>query len=303
MSLLLLFDAASAPSSITGTASITLGPVTLSSQGNLPLAATLSATLGAITMAAQGNLPIAASASITLGAITAAAQANLPIAATVGTTLGAITLAAQGNLPLAASLAATLGAVTFSAQGNLPITAGLSQTLGAVTMAATGGGGAITATLDVTLGPVTLAAQGSGPSKAGGFGDWAYPVVHRQGDTRWDGVREAREEARRLFDEVAATTPAKRKDAAARASDAVAKVARTIKPPVPLSQPLETGQWDSLLEGLQQLQAYLAGLAEQDRIKAAQAQEAADRWALIEREMALEAAQEEELMVVLAMAL
>lgn len=144
----------------------------------------------------------------------------------------------------------------------------------------------------------TPAAAGAGSAPYGYGGS-----VHRQGDTRWDGVREAREEARALFDEVAATTPAKRKDAAARASDAVAKVARTINPPVPLSQPLETGQWDSLLEDLEQLQAYLAGLAEQDRIKAAQAREAADRWALIEREMALEAAQEEELMVVLAMAL
>lgn len=142
----------------------------------------------------------------------------------------------------------------------------------------------------------TPAAAGAGSAPYGYGGS-----VHRQGDTRWDGVREAREEARALFDEVAATTPAKRKDAAVRASEAVAKVARTIQPVTQLPQ-LGDGL-ASLLEDLDQLQAFLSGLADQDRIRAAQARDAAARWAMIERDLAIEAAQEEELMVVLAMAL
>lgn len=142
----------------------------------------------------------------------------------------------------------------------------------------------------------TPAAAGAGSAPYGYGGS-----VHRQADTRWDGVREAREEARALFDEVAATTPAKRKDAAVRASEAVAKVARTIQPVTQLPQ-LGDGL-ASLLEDLDQLQAFLSGLADQDRIRAAQARDAAARWAMIERDLAIEAAQEEELMVVLAMAL
>lgn len=125
------------------------------------------------------------------------------------------------------------------------------------------------------------------------------PPVHRQRDTRWDGVREAREEARRLFDKVPATPAKARKQAAVRASEAVAKVAKAVKP----TRATELA-FDPALDRLLELQAYLQGLIDQqEAIKAAQAREAAEMWAMIERELILEAQREEELMIVMALAL
>lgn len=272
---------------ITGTAAITLGALTTTSAGNLPINDTLSVTLGALTLASQGNLPIKG---------------------TLAATLAALTSTSAGNLPINDTLAVTLGALTLSAQGNLPIAGSLARTLGDVTMAGTGIGAGISATADITLAALSLSATATIGATAGtGTAPFGYGgSVHRQGDTRWDGVREAREEARRLFDEVAATAPAKRKEAVQRASVAVADADRKIRQQRPIiAQVAEApvDAWYDVLQDLEQLQAFLAGLAEQDRIRAAEAREAAERWALIERELALEAQREEELMIVMAMAL
>ena len=298
---------------IDGDAAITLGAVTLSSAstiGSTPITGDAAITLGAVTISAAGNLPIAATAGITLGTVTETSTGTLPIAATSAVTLGAVTISSASKLALAATSSITLGSVGLSSAGNLPIDADLAVTLGAVGLSATGAGdlAPINGTAAILLGDIILTARGSGPSVGSGFGGWAHPAAHRQGDTRWDGVREAREEARRLFDDVAATTPAKRKKAAARASEAVAKVAGAVSKRDPPAL-VEVGlakideKIDYLLEDLLQLQAYLAGLAEQDRIAKAEARQAAERWAMIERELAAEAAREEELMVVMALAL
>lgn len=105
----------------------------------------------------------------------------------------------------------------------------------------------------------------------------------------FEAQRRAREEAAAAFRRVAATKVAQRKEAAQRASDALAAMAVTLPPA------------DPQIDILHQLQAYLEGLIEQERIRAEEAREAARMWAMIEREMARK--QEEELMVVLSLAL
>lgn len=143
----------------------------------------------------------------------------------------------------------------------------------------------------------------------GGGGGW-IGEPQRVWDTRWDGLRASREEARKAFDEVAATPVAKRKEAAQRASEAVAKIAKDVSREIFGQRPIiaEVGRAlpdvDPLLEQLEQLQAELAGLIDQqERIRAKQAREMRERWLMIEAELRLEAAREEELMVVFALAL
>lgn len=126
--------------------------------------------------------------------------------------------------------------------------------------------------------------------------------VQRVSDTRWKGVKEARELAAAAFREVEKAKPAQRKQAAQEAVEAVAKVAKAIQPPITQLPQLETS-FDAVLQDLDTLQAYLAGLMEGERVKAAQAREAAERWAMIERELIQQAMLEEELMIVLALAL
>lgn len=149
-----------------------------------------------------------------------------------------------------------------------------------------------------------IAATSSAPPVQPTGADFGWgSSVQKVGDTRWEGVRRAREEAAAAFREVPATPVARRKEAAVRASEAVAKVARSIRPqtPSPAAQ-IEDG-WDGLLQDLEALQAQLAGMIDADRIRMREARAAAEMWAMIERELRAQALQEEELMVVLALAL
>ena len=108
----------------------------------------------------------------------------------------------------------------------------------------------------------------------------------------FEARRVAREKAAEAFRKARASRVAGRKEAAVRASGAVSELARTLKPMDP--------QIDQLLE----LQAYIQGLIEQqDQIEAAQMREAATQWGMIQSEMIAEARREEELMIVMALAL
>lgn len=307
MSLLLLFPQAVSGSGINGTADITLGAVTASSAATLDIKASAAITLGAIASSSASTLALRGTAAITLGAITTTSAAALQIVASAPVTLGAVTAAAQATLQIKGTADITLGAIGVSSATKLALAAQASITLGEITAASTGvvGSAPITGTADITLGAVSLSATATiadpEPYRPSGFGGWASPAIQKVGDTRWDGIRRAREEARAAFDEVPATTPAKRKEAAVRAAEAVAKVAKTVRP-VQAQRPAGPDGWEALLGDLQQLQAYLQGLIEQDRrIRAEQAREAAERWAIIERELALEAQREEELMIVFAL--
>jgi hypothetical protein len=70
---------------IAGTSATTLGALTASGAGALPIVGASSPTLGALTSAAAGALPIAAAASATLGALTSTAEGDLVTSTTAPT--------------------------------------------------------------------------------------------------------------------------------------------------------------------------------------------------------------------------
>lgn len=151
---------------IQGELSGTLGEVTSSAAGALPIVGAAGVTLGAVTLSASGAIAIQGAASVALGAVAVSSAAVLPIQAAASVTLGAVTVAGAGTLPIAASLAKTLGTVTLSSAGVLPVVGAVAATLGAVTLSADGtlgGGVSIAGELAVTLGAVTLTAAGSLP--------------------------------------------------------------------------------------------------------------------------------------------
>jgi hypothetical protein len=128
------------------------------------------------------------------------------------------------------------------------------------------------------------------------------PAAQRVGDTRWQGVREAREAARDAFRDVAKAKAPKRRAAVAKAAEAVAQVAKAVSQPAPQRPQAET-QFTDVVEDLDALQALLAGLMNAERIMAQQARDAAAEWARIENDIRVENALEEELMLVLALAI
>jgi hypothetical protein len=132
-----------------------------------------------------------------------------------------------------------------------------------------------------------------------GFGGSVVPDVQRVGDTRWQGVREARQAARDAFKAVAKAKAPKRKQAVAKAAEAVAQVAKAVSQPVTQLPQLD----DAVVADLDALQALLAGLMNAERIMAQQARDAAAEWARIEADIRVENEQVEELMLVLALAI
>jgi hypothetical protein len=146
--------------SISGTASITLGALTSSATGTVAIAGTSSVTLGAVTASAAGTLALSGSAAVTLGAVTSSAAGTLAIAGASAVTLGALTSSATGTLALSGTLAVTLGAVTLSASGGSQATGDLAVTLGAATLSATGTL-PLSASAAITLAPLTATATGA----------------------------------------------------------------------------------------------------------------------------------------------
>lgn len=109
----------SVAAAIAGTASITLGAVTLSATSAVAIVGTLSKTLADATLSATGAVNITGSAAITLGAVTLAATGALPIVGTEGGTLANVTLSAAGVLAVAGTASITLDGVTLVATGEL----------------------------------------------------------------------------------------------------------------------------------------------------------------------------------------
>ncbi len=90
----------------TGTASITLGNVALSSAANVPVTATSAVTLGNMTVVGAGTVGsagISGSASITLDGLTVAGVGSVPITAASAITLGSVTLSSSGAVVAGAS--------------------------------------------------------------------------------------------------------------------------------------------------------------------------------------------------------
>lgn len=114
-----------ANTAITGTASITLGALTVASTGTLAIKGTSAVTLGALTVASTGTLPIVGSAAVTLGALTVSSASRLAIAGAASITLGPLTAAATGTVAITGTASITLGALTVSATGTNSATAPL----------------------------------------------------------------------------------------------------------------------------------------------------------------------------------
>jgi hypothetical protein len=147
-----------------GAADITLGALTVTATGALPITGSAAITLDALTTSAAGALPIAGSASITLGDLTLTAEGALTASGTgaAAITLDALTVTATGTLPIAGSASITLGALTTAAEGVLsaPGTGQASITLAPLTVTATGTR-PITGAGSIILGDLALSAAGS----------------------------------------------------------------------------------------------------------------------------------------------
>ncbi len=147
-----------------GAADITLGALTVTATGALPITGSAAITLDALTTSAAGALPIAGSASITLGDLTLTAEGALTASGTgaAAITLDALTVTATGTLPIAGSASITLGALTTAAEGVLsaPGTGQASITLAPLTVTATGTL-PITGAGSIILGDLALSAAGS----------------------------------------------------------------------------------------------------------------------------------------------
>lgn len=170
-----------AASDRTGTLSVSLDDVALSSTGAVSLKAALSATLSNLSLSSAGALSLAGVSSVTLGDVTLAATGRVAIAGGVAATLSDAALSATGRVAISATLAAvldnvsgaltgasdidgqstvTLDGLSFAATGTLAIRGDLSATLDALGLVAAGSGGVepITGSLAITLDDVVALA-------------------------------------------------------------------------------------------------------------------------------------------------
>lgn len=153
--------------------------------------------------------------------------------------------------------------------------------------------------------PLGLALGASGPAPTPpntSFGFGISSDVQHVGDERWQGVREAREAARRIMDEKP-VTKAQRKATAKRAIEAVAvvekEVAKLRSTPLPVTPQVDFG---GIIGQLENLQASIFYWIEAD-MHARHLEEMARRWLLIEEALRIELLLEEELMIVFALTL
>jgi uncharacterized protein YsxB (DUF464 family) len=178
------------------------------------------------------------------------------------------------------------------------VTLTYTPSAGAINFPVDAGSYALTGT-DATL------TKGTVSTTLTGFGGWwGYSSdVKSIDDTRWQGVKEAREEARRLFDERPKQQKKRRevvKAAAQAVTQTVKAVEKAVATPAPVTfdqPPIDAG----LLDRMTDLIALLGQYAEAERIKQADMEAARQQWIEIERELARTAFLEEELMIVMAL--
>jgi hypothetical protein len=124
--------------SISGTASVTLGALTLSATATLDIFGTLSQTLGALTTnTATGTVLDTGASAITLQSLSLSATGQLLIQGTLNQTLDSLGVSAQAGFDRTATLTVTLDSLAISAASALDITGTLSQTLADLTVSAT----------------------------------------------------------------------------------------------------------------------------------------------------------------------
>jgi hypothetical protein len=144
----------------TGTLSVTLDDVALSSTSTVALKAVLTATLSDLTLSSAGTLSLSGTSSVTLGDVALSASGALAIAGALTATLGDVTGTLTGVVDIDAQTTATLEGLSLSATGTLAISAELTATLDdiGISAEATISGGTLEGVLTATLEDLSLVA-------------------------------------------------------------------------------------------------------------------------------------------------
>jgi hypothetical protein len=140
------------------------------------------------------------------------------------------------------------------------------------------------------------------PSDPNGTNFGFYSDVQSVDDTRWKGVKEAREQAREAVEALDKPLRQKaRKEAVKVAEKAVQATIARVETLPPAMFKARGISLDPLLERMTDLQLTLAIMVEQERIRQADIDRARQAWIEIDRQLVQEAFLEEELMIVLAL--
>lgn len=147
---------------ISGTADTTLGALTATASGKLPVAAQSSPTLDLLTSISAGKLALTATGSGQLGALTATSAAVLALTAHADITLGELALTGVAGAELGGVVVGVLEPLTAEAAGSLLLQAQANLTLGTLISVSSGRSNAAPeGYLDGRLAPLTLEATGS----------------------------------------------------------------------------------------------------------------------------------------------
>jgi hypothetical protein len=191
---------------ISGSASITLDAVTLSSAATLAIAGAASKTLDNVTLSSAATLAIAGAAAITLGDTTLSGAGAIALSGAASITLDAVTLASEGVLsaPGTGQASITLADATLSAAGTLALASAAAVALDNL-IASSSAAVALSGAAAITLGEVTLeaAGQASGPVSGEAAITFDDVTLQAEGGTRRGGrrkrVRDGLGEARLMF--------------------------------------------------------------------------------------------------------
>lgn len=185
--------------SINGTASFTLGALTISSpDGTVLVTGNGTLNLGALTLTTAGVVLVQGNGTLNLGVLTTTTDVDVIVGGSSTVTFGALTLTSDVDVIVGGSYTTSFGALTLSADGVLPIAGTGTLNLGALTLTTAGqvfvvgtatlSLGALTLTTDVdvlvqgdataNLGTLTLTADGSvGSSTATGDANFTLGVL------------------------------------------------------------------------------------------------------------------------------
>lgn len=144
------------------TLATTLGALTSSTGAAVRIQAQAAPTLAALTASATTTVPDGASSSSTLAPLTAAATTAVRISAAVSQPLAALTSVSAAANSVAAVTAATLAPLTSTAAGAATVSASISASLASLTVAAAVSTGSDSnVSVGAVLGAMTASAQAS----------------------------------------------------------------------------------------------------------------------------------------------
>lgn len=145
---------------VVGAGVFTLGAMTVSSDGDVLTHGAANFTLGSIGGTRTGTVAVAGASSFTLGAMTLVSEGTGPSShGDAAFTLGALTLSSDGDVAVAGSGAATFAAMTLSSDGDVAIVGSGSATF--ANMTASGAGSVTVAAAGAfTFDAMTMTAEG-----------------------------------------------------------------------------------------------------------------------------------------------